>query len=210
MSGSDFLLKEYEFCYDQLRYYDTRHSNTLKHLITLTSSMGAALFGIYKLMGTLNYAFYTIQALLSLVVFVGSILFYLLMLQNRLYFVLIAKQINSLRLYFCERNPDFNNQLWVNTNISPFKLFSVHSFQMLGAVVVSSLFAASGFYALYPLLGYVPNLKWTLLFFIGVVAFLIVSGSFFLLIQGRKKISKIGKTEGSNEVVEEVQNEVIE
>jgi hypothetical protein len=151
--------------------------------------MATALFAIYKLMGTLSYSFYMVQALLSSVVFVGSTLFYLLMLQNRVYFVLIARQINSLRLYFCENACGFDNQLWTSTNLSPFKLLSVHSFQMLGAVVASSLFAASGFYTLFPLLGYKPNIRATFLFFLGVVVLLTFFGSLFLVIQGRKKLT---------------------
>jgi len=194
MPASDFLLKEYEFCYEQLRFYDIRHSNTLKYLVTLTSSMATALFAIYKLIGALNNTFYTFQALLSFVVFVGSILFYLMMLQNRVYYVLIAYQINSLRLYFCKKNPGFDNQLWISTNFTPFKLFSVHSFQMLGAVVISSLFAASVFCALYPLLGHVPNLKGTFIFFIGMVVFLTFFGALFLVMQGHKKVNAINNS----------------
>lgn len=187
MPTSDFFLKEYELCYEQLRYYDTRHANTLKFLITLTSSMAIALFAIYKLVGGLNNAFYMIEVLLSLIVFIGSLLLYLLMLQNRVYFGRMATQINSLRRYFCEKNPDFENQLWVSTELSLFKLFSVHSFQMLGAVVITSLFAASGFHALYPLLGYATSLKRTVIYFLVVSVFLLFSGSVFLVIQERKK-----------------------
>jgi hypothetical protein len=187
MTEQTFLLKEYELCYEQLRYYDTRHSSTLKYLIALTSSMATAMFAIYKLFGVLNNTFYIVLSLLSFVVFIGSIILYLLMLQNRVYFVLIAKQINSLRRYFCDQCPSFENQLWVSTTISPFKLFSVHSFQMLGAVVVSSLFAASGIHSLYPILGHEPNLKRTFVFFIVMVFFLTASGALYLVLQGHKK-----------------------
>jgi len=202
MPEEAFLLKEYELCYEQLRYYDTRHSSTLKYLVALTSSMATAMFAIYKVLGALNNTFYIVLSLLSFVVFIGSILLYLLMLQNRVYFVLTAKQINSLRRYFCEQCHGFENQLWVSTEISPFKLLSVHSFQMLGAIVVSSLFVASGIHSLYPILGHEPNLKRTFVFFIVVVLFLTSSGALYLVLQGRKKVYKLIKSRNSNNGVE--------
>ena len=190
MTEQNFLLKEYELCYEQLRYYDNRHSSTLKYLIALTSSMATAMFAIYKVLGTLNNTFYIVMLLLSFVVFIGSIILYLMMLQNRVYFVLVAKQLNSLRSYFCEKCPGFENQLWVSTAISPFKLFSVHSFQMFGGIVVSSLFAAAGIHSLYPILGHEPNLKRTFGFFIVVILFLTASGALYLVLQGNKKVIK--------------------
>ena len=190
MTEQNFLLKEYELCYEQLRYYDTRHSSTLKYLIALTSSMATAMFAIYKVLGALNNTFFIVMLLLSFVVFIGSIILYLMMLQNRVYFVLVAKQINSLRNYFCKKCPGFENQLWISTAIYPFKLFSVHSFQMLGAIVVSSLFAAAGIHALYPMLGHEPNLKRTFVFLIVVVLFLTLSGALYLVLQGNEKIVK--------------------
>lgn len=191
MPEDSFLIKEYELCYEQLRYYDTRHFSILKYMVTLACSMATAMFAIFKVIGDLNTTFYIVLSLLSFIVFLGSALLYLLLLQNRIYFVLVARQINSLRNLFCKSYPDFNNQLWVSATVSPFKLFSAHTFQMLCAILVSSLFAASGIHSLFPILGYEPNFYRTLVYFIVTILTLALTGALYLILQGRKKVNEL-------------------
>jgi hypothetical protein len=45
---NEFLHKEYELCFEQLRFYDERQSNLLKFLFTLTSAVATAQFALYK------------------------------------------------------------------------------------------------------------------------------------------------------------------
>ncbi len=182
-SANDFLLKEYELCYEQLRYYDDRHSSTLKYLLTLTSSIATAQFAIYKLTGEINLIFYQAQSFLSSIVFIASFLMYLIMLQNRVYFVRISKQLNSLRSFFCTNIPEFDNQLWTKTSIPIFKIFSVHSFQMLGAVLIASLFASSSFHAVCSIMGCAVILTKTIIFFLMMVAIMASTGIIYLKYQ---------------------------
>jgi len=85
--GNEFLHKEYELNYEQLRFYDSRQESIFLYLFTLTSSVAAAQFAIYKFFSGATQEFYKCHLFLSVVVFIATVLLYLSMLQNRLYFV---------------------------------------------------------------------------------------------------------------------------
>jgi hypothetical protein len=110
--ASEYLLKEYELCFEQLRYYDDRHSSILTFLFSLTSAVAAAQFAVYKFAEGPTQGFFACQVFLSLLVFIATLLLYLAMLQNRLYFVYIARQINAIRGYMMatEAGEFHNNQ----------------------------------------------------------------------------------------------------
>ena len=76
--------------------------------------------------------------------FVASVLLYLMMLQNRLYFVFIARQINAIRKHMLQTEAATftENQLYTSISFSAFKWSSLHSFQLIGAALISALFAA--------------------------------------------------------------------
>ena len=143
MTKTDFLLTEYECCFEHLRYYDTRHTATLKYLISLASAVAAALFALYKYFAAPTAHYCSLQALLAAVVWVGSLLLYLSMVENRVYFIRIARQINMIREYFlksdaAEYRP--RNQLWRNPQMPMFRIGSLQTLQLMGAAFTSSVF----------------------------------------------------------------------
>ncbi len=152
---SDFLLKEYDLCFAQLRFYDTRQEELLKYLFTLTSATAAAQFAVLQFLSKPCTMFFAAQGFLFSVVFIASVLLYLMMLQNRLYFVFIARQINAIRKHMLKTEaPVFtDNQLYTSTSFSAFKLSSVHSMQMLGAAAISALFSAVSTYGVLHAMG---------------------------------------------------------
>jgi len=187
---NQFLLKEYEFCFEQLRFYDNRQENLLKYLFTLTTSVATAQFAIYKLIHTTDSRFFIFQSFLSVIVFIASTLLFLSMLQNRLYFVFVAKQINAIRGFFLSTDSaDFkNNQLYTSTSFSALKVFSVHTFQMLGAAMLCGLYAGSFSYGLASLSqSYDYKNIYSVTVFIIVSFLFTVGGSIYLFINGRKK-----------------------
>lgn len=140
----DYLLKEYELNYAQLRYYDDRHTAALTYLFSLTSAVATAQFAVFKFLeGETSSIFYACQAFLAGVVFIATVLLYAAMLQNRIYFVFTARQLNAIRSHLMATAADgfANNQLYTSTSFPAFKLRSVHTFQLLGATLLSSLFA---------------------------------------------------------------------
>ena len=189
-SEVDFLIKEYELCFEQLRFYDNRQENLLKYLFTLTTSVATAQFAIYKLIHTTDSRFFIFQSFLSVIVFIASTLLFLSMLQNRLYFVFVAKQINAIRGFFLSTDSaDFkNNQLYTSTSFSALKVFSVHTFQMIGAAMLCGLYAGSFSYGLASLSqSYDYKNIYSVTVFIIVSFLFTVGGSIYLFINGRKK-----------------------
>ena len=88
----------------------------MKYVFSLTSAVATAQFAVYKLVQGATPGFFACQTFLSVIVFVATVLLYLTMLQNRLYFVYIARQLNSIRghLMLKEASGFAGNQLLVN------------------------------------------------------------------------------------------------
>ncbi len=154
----EFLLKEYELSFDQLRFYDTRHESLLKYSFSLTSAVATAQFGIYRLLNGATPVFFTCAAILSGLVFVATALLFLTMLQNRLYFVYVARQINAIRGYLMEVDAKgfSHNQMYTSTDFHALKLLSLHTIQIFGTALISSVFAGAFAFAIRPALGGEP------------------------------------------------------
>jgi len=186
--SNEYLMKEYELCFEQLRYYDDRNTNMLKYLFSLTSAVATAQFAVYKFLQGPSQGFFVCQVFLSSVVFVATLLLYLALLQNRLYFVYIARQLNAIRGYLMENEaPNFrNNQLYTSVDFPALKPGSVHTFQLLGAALLSSLFAGISAYSLYPSLGQAPCFATAFTTFILVLLAEIMGGVAYLAGAGKK------------------------
>ena len=179
---SEFLLKEYDLCFEQLRFYDTRQEELLKYLFTMTSAIAAAQFAVLQFLGKPTQTFFAAQGFLSFVVFIASLLLYLMILQNRLYFVFIARQINAIRKYMLQTDAAafMENQLYTSTSFSAFKWMSVHSFQILGAAMISSLFAAVSTFGILHAVEVSCTLISTVLVWLVVIVSEVIGGAIYL------------------------------
>jgi hypothetical protein len=186
--ANEYLMKEYGLNFEQLRFYDDRYNNTLKYLYTLSSAVATALFAIYKLMEGCTQGFFGCQLFLSTVVFVATLLLYLTMLQNRLYFVFTARQLNAIRGYLMANAADTfaNNQLYTSTDFSALQPSSVHTFQLIGAALISALFAGISAYSFCPTFGQEPCIAAAILIF-ALVAFIEIFGGMRYLVANSKK-----------------------
>jgi hypothetical protein len=184
----EYLLKEYELCFEQLRFYDERHESILKYIFSLTSAAATAQFAVYQLLHSATEDFFKFQSFLSGIVFFATLLLFLAMLQNRLYFVYIARQINAIRGYLMEVEAEHfrNNQLYTSTNFPALKPFSVHTFQLLGAALMSSLFGGLCAYSIRPSVGCKPSVKIALGASLLVFAAEVGGGIRYLFSSGRK------------------------
>jgi hypothetical protein len=140
-----YLIKEYEECFEQLRYYDTRQTDFIKYYYTLASAVIAALFALFKFLNLpdKSNAFYDSIILLAAIVFIAGILFYIGMLQNRIYFVLVARQINAIRGCLLGTDPGFINQMYTSTNLRVYRGGSLHTVEIFGVTLTSSIFGAA-------------------------------------------------------------------
>jgi hypothetical protein len=182
MSVPSFLQIEYEACFEQLRFYDTRQEQLLKYLATLTSAVATAQFALLKFLGKPDVTFYGAQGFSSFIVFVASVLLFLMMLQNRLYYVYAARQINAIRKHLLQTDaPAFtDNQMYTSTTFSALKWLSVHTMQLCGAALISSLFAGATSYAILHLLDTSCVISVSVLVCLAVGLLEAVSGALYL------------------------------
>ena len=197
MSNTDYLMKEYELCFEQLKYYDTRHTATLKYLVTLASAVATALFALYKYFGAPNPEYFILQALLAILVWVGSLLLHLSMVENRVYYVRIARQINMIRDFFLKSTAgEFRprNQLWRSAEMPMFRFGSLHTHQLMGSVLTSSAFLGLLVYSILSAKGlenpFAAGILGTLVCF--VLVFL--GSAIYLSIESKKSVNKDSQT----------------
>ncbi|MFA4917182.1 MAG: hypothetical protein WC560_11015 [Syntrophales bacterium] len=185
---NDYLLKEYELCFEQLRFYDNRHGTILQYLFSLTAAVATAQFAVYKFLAGPTRGFFACQAFLSGIVFIATLILFLTMLQNRLYFVHMARQLNAIRGYLMttEASDFHGNQLYTSTDFPAIKASSVHTFQLLGAALISSLFAGASAYAIAPSIGTSPCLGTAILVAVVVAIGEIWGGIRYLSDSGRE------------------------
>ena len=147
----EYLLKEYEQCFEQVRFYDKRQANTLKYLFSLTFTIATAYFAIYKLPGGPPDVFIKFQVVVSGLVSIVTVLLYVAALENRLYFAVAARQVNAIREYFLEieaKAGGFSeNRMWTGTDMPAVHRSSLHTALILGAALISSLFVGAFGYA---------------------------------------------------------------
>ena len=140
MSG--FLLKEYEECFAQLRFYDDRQLSLLKFSIAVSSSVAAGISALYRIFKIADGFFWLSVALICGVVSVGLFLIFVSMIQNRLYYIYPTRQVNALRKFLIEsENREFlkHNQMYVKTDFSAFKWRSTQTLMIGGVAFLNSL-----------------------------------------------------------------------
>lgn len=192
--SNEYLLKEYELCFEQLRFYDTRHSTILQYLFSLTAAVATAQFAVYKFLAGPTKGFFACQAFLSAIVFIATLVLFMAMLQNRLYFVYMARQLNAIRGYLmsAEAKDFHSNQLYTSTDIPAARASSVHTFQFLGAALISAMFAGVSAYALGPSIDKEPSL--------GIAISVAVVVTFVEMWGGIRYLSKRGRMTADNAV----------
>ncbi len=131
-------MKEYELCFEQFRFYDERNESILKYIFSLASAVATAQFAIYKLFGSATTNFFLCLAFLSGLVFLATLLLGMAMLQNRLYFVFVARQLNAIRGYLMKAEAaEFENQLYTSTKFPALKPFSAEVAGSIGYLYTS-------------------------------------------------------------------------
>lgn len=188
MNENQFLYKEYEECFKQLRFYDERQSAFVKYVMTISSITGTILLGLIKFFDNDIKTFLTFQSIITLIVFIGISIILLCMIQNRLYFTFTARQINAIRKYLLENEcPNFNeNQMYLSTNFSAFKLFSTHTLMIFGIAVVSSLYLSASAYSIIKLNDIKNNLIIVLFIFFFSLVIQLLFSFLYLTMQSRK------------------------
>lgn len=177
-----------------MRAYDERQERLVKFQVTLSSITGTIMLSLLKLQlfeGNMIF-FLKLFFVVSIISFVCGLVIFGAMVQNRLYFVYSARQINAIRKYLLRKEAsDFkDNQMYLSKDFSAFKLFSIQTFMLLGVSFVSSTFLAFGLYSRCLLVNK-PLPLWGLSLLIIVAMFVqMLFAATYLLIQGSKHADK--------------------
>ncbi len=94
-----FLVSEYEQCFEQMRHYNDISISLTKFAFTGFVAITSGAFALFKYLEGEIYQSTVVGSILLLTFFVGVIVM-TLMLRNRVYFVVVTRQVNSLRNYF--------------------------------------------------------------------------------------------------------------
>jgi len=187
--NTNFLYKEYEQCFKQMRFYDERQTSYVKFAITLTSSIATILLAVYKLSGENTTEFWLFQSYVCFIVFIGICLIVISMVQNRLYFIYPAKQVNAIRKYLLANEiTEFKtNQMYLSTKFSPFKLLSTQTIMIFSVAFLECIHFGVGVLSilLYKGVSYLiqTTIFWTIMVFVIQITII----SVYLSLKGKKK-----------------------
>jgi hypothetical protein len=147
MTGSDngieekealkFLERDFNQCFQQIRYYDAQIFDILKFMFTAYTVLIGAALGLFKSNLQVNL---TIPIVISLMIglILGTFMFYLVLI-NRSYYVRVARYINEQRKLFLAFKPlGFENISRMHTNEKQ-PYFSRESTQIWLAYIIGAL-----------------------------------------------------------------------
>jgi hypothetical protein len=117
---------EYKQCLASLKYYDDRYLSILKFATGISSAVPPVIFALYNLDIETDLEYWNFVTFLSLITALGLLALFVAMIQNRLYFIYPARQVNSIRKsQFLGKNPPiFKNQMYTDVDINAFKWMS--------------------------------------------------------------------------------------
>lgn len=186
---TEFLFKEYDECFSQLRFYDERQNSLLKYTVTISSTVATVLTGLITTAKITPAQLLVVGATTAFVVFIGLCVLFLCMVQNRLYFTYVARQINAIRSFMLKKEcPEFtDNQMYTSTTFPAFKWRSTQTLMMAGVALISSVYFSSFIYCYLSFIKSPHPLRIAVV--IGVVCLIVKSliAGKYLQIQGTKK-----------------------
>jgi len=138
-----FILDEFNQCYEHMRHYDNVKLSLAKFGFSFYSGIITISFVLeryFYIEKSVNSVHLFLAGLLCLAYLIGIMLIYML-LQNRLYFVKVARQTNSIRkACLCQLNFDFKNFLPTDTSKPyPLNFRSTHILLILLFILINSI-----------------------------------------------------------------------
>lgn len=187
MDEIDFLLKEYEECFAQVRNYDERQKSMIEFTIAIGSFVPTALLAVFKIGGEkISPNFWLLQSGVLFTSFITLLIIFIYLIQNRLYFIYPARQINAIREYFLEKKFYFkNNQMYTDYKFSGFKWMSTHILILIGIAIIAAIFLAGALFSLRLYFGMNNNFLISLVS--GLVVFIV------LIVRAKDYLSKKSK-----------------
>ncbi len=144
-----FLESEYAQCFEQMRHYDTVETSFIGFALTGYVAVVSGLSALSKYLEAEAYRDIVIGGLLLLAFFIGIVVL-TLMVRNRVYFVVMARQVNSLRNYFLNNiEKDFikYNKCYTDPHYPPaFNLSSTYTLLFFFIAILNAGLGGAGSY----------------------------------------------------------------
>jgi len=100
-----FMKLEYGQCFQHMRHYDDTVKHLVEVLFSIIAGMSVFLAALFTYLEDATYQNYVTGGILDLLFIVGLI-FLVLIVRTRVYFVRVTRQVNTIRNYFLENVHD--------------------------------------------------------------------------------------------------------
>ena len=139
-----YLLVEYQQCFEHMRHHNNISISLAKFIYTILAALGTGAFALFKYLEGEAYQYLIVGSVVLFALVIG-IAFSALMVRNRIYFVIVARQVNSIRNYLISRMKlDFSNYNKCYLDSSKPKAFNLNSSYLLILLIISLLNGIAG------------------------------------------------------------------
>lgn len=188
-----FLIAEYNQSFEQMRHYNKMQSNLISFSLSGYMAILSLACAIYEFVKSYDFKIRILSLLLIISSFMGGFLL-LLFIRNRLYYVIVARQINSLRNYFLNNSKlnyiDYNKLYLSPDNPKNYNIWSTDSIFIYSISFINSLLFASGIFIFF-----LRNKKWG---WFGFIVLILIHSLIYLLIVIKQLINKDDKSADEN------------
>ena len=169
---NDYLKSEYDQCFSLIKYYDDKHLSLVKYSVGLSSGIPAFLIAIFRFgPADIKAQIWALTGLVTLMTFLSLLILYVVLVQNRLYFIYPARQVNAIRKLYIEKMIDeecFHNQMYVSTKFNAWKWLSSQTLLILFVAFQIGVFLGVSVFSF----NYNPNAESSLIYMAGLVGFI--------------------------------------
>ena len=158
------------------------------YTITIASLVPTVLLALYQISGEkINPIYWLLQSGVLFTTFIALLIVFMYLVQNRLYFIYLARQLNAIRRYFLEQNSDFkNNQMYTDYEFSGFKWMSTHILILIGVAIIASIFWIGALFSFAVYLGLNHNYWISLVSGIIIFVVIIIRSKYYLSEKSKK------------------------
>ena len=169
----EYLISEYQQCFEHMRHHNNISISLAKFVYTILAALGSGAFVLFKFLEGEVYQYLVVGSMLLFALVIG-IVFSALMVKNRIYFIVVARQVNSIRSYIISRMElDFSKYNKCYLDSSTPKAFNLNSSYLLILFMISLLNGLLGGLGHYLVINYFEIrgiwAGWVLSMIIGVV-----------------------------------------
>lgn len=181
---TNFVMKDFELCFAQLKFYDDREISALRYLFLISSGVASLVATVYGVIESTTPELFGFISFLSLAVFITTLVLYMSALQNRVYFARTASYLNKIRKHFTDNTP-LADSFYVGKR-PILNWTSVHTYVIMSAALFSSLYFGLFYFTSYLARDQAASLKMAIIVASIVAVVEIAGGAVYLYLKDRK------------------------